>query len=313
MENLSRTLGREIFCKRDDLLGPGLGGNKTRKLEYELGQALAERARHVSTFGGLQSNHARLTAVAARHLGLEPHLFYFAPRPAVLQGNLLLCQLAGARLYFVPFGRGGDGSTTIERTIRLVRVIASACVGAHHFIPVGGHSVRGALGYVRAAIELDEQARALGIQDARVMVAAGTGGTMAGLLAGFALCESRLKVTGIDIGRLWKNFRASIASLTIKTAAALGSSVEFKANEIPLIEDRFVGAAYASMTPEGIDAVRTLARSEGIFLDPVYTGKAFAGMLELLKRGELADDGPIIFLHTGGSPALFANAEAFRE
>jgi 1-aminocyclopropane-1-carboxylate deaminase/D-cysteine desulfhydrase-like pyridoxal-dependent ACC family enzyme len=125
------------------------------------------------------------------------------------------------------------------------------------------------------------------------------------------LCESKLETVAVDIGRLWKNFRTSIAELATKTCAALGSGLRFTANDVPMIEERFVGAGYAAMTAGGIEAVRTLARHEGIFLDPVYTGKAFAGLLELERGGELGADEPLIFLHTGGAPALFAHAEAF--
>lgn len=308
LPNLSRALERDVYIKRDDELGFGLGGNKTRKLEYELAHAQTVRARKIVTFGGLQSNHARLTAANAVRLGMEPHLFYFAKPPASLQGNLLLNQVLGARLHFVPFGKGGDGSATIENTNRLVKLVALAYVGAHYFVPVGGHSVRGALGYVRAAFELDQQARCLGIANARVIVAAGTGGTLAGLLAGFALSESALRVTAIDIGRLWKNFRASIAHLATQTCARLGQAVTFRSQDVALVEERYVGDAYAVFTPECGKAIRTLARHEGIFLDPVYTGKAFAGMLDMVHRDELKRDAPLIFLHTGGAPGLFAYA-----
>jgi D-cysteine desulfhydrase len=309
LPRLSKRIQRDIFIKRDDELGFGLGGNKTRKLEYELAQAQRVHARKIVTFGGLQSNHARLTAAHAVRLGMEPHLFYFAKRPALLQGNLLLNELLGARLHFVPFGKGGDGSATIERTTRLVKIIARAYVGAHYFVPVGGHSVRGALGYVRAAFELNEQARALGIENAQVIVAAGTGGTLAGLMAGFALCKSTLRVTAIDIGELWKDFRVSIARLATDTCAHLGERIIFEPKDVPLVVNRFVCAAYAVCTEQGIDAIRLLARTEGIFLDPVYTGKAFAGMLDLIRRDRLTQETPLIFLHTGGAPAVFAYAE----
>jgi 1-aminocyclopropane-1-carboxylate deaminase/D-cysteine desulfhydrase-like pyridoxal-dependent ACC family enzyme len=299
--------------KRDDELGFALGGNKTRKLEYELAHAQNMRAHKIVTFGGLQSNHARLTAANALRLGMEPHLFYFSKRPASLQGNLLLNQIMGAHLHFVPFGKGGDGNATIESTIRLVKLVAFAYVGAHYFVPVGGHSVRGALGYVRAAFELDEQARALGIQDAQVIVAAGTGGTLAGLMAGLALHKSALRVTAIDVGGLWKNCRLSIAHLASETCARLGERVTFQAQDVPLIEARYVGERYAVMTAECRTAIEMLARQEGIFLDPVYTGKAFAGMLDLIERDELKRDAPIIFLHTGGTPGLFAYADELVE
>lgn len=309
LPNLARALARDIFFKRDDELGFGLGGNKTRKLEFELAHAQQRRAKRIVTFGGLQSNHARLTAAHALRLGMEPHLFYFANRPASRQGNLLLNEIMGARLHFVPFGKGGNGKDTLEHTNRLVRLVAFARVGAHYFVPVGGHSVRGALGYVRAAFELDEQARARGIENARVVMAAGTGGTLAGLMAGLALCDSKLRALAIDIGPLWKDFRASIARLATATCAALDAPREFSARDIQLIENRFVCESYGVCTEKGIEAIQMLARAEGIFLDPVYTGKAFAGMLDLMQRDKLKNDAPLIFLHTGGTPALFAYAQ----
>jgi D-cysteine desulfhydrase len=311
LPRLSVQLGVPLYLKRDDEIGPALGGSKTRKLEYELAHAQQQGARKVVTFGGLQSNHARLTAGAARQLGLEPHLLYFAQRPRAPQGNLLLNQLAGAQLHFIRFGRGGDGSATLEQTNRLVRLVAMATVGPHYFIPAGGHSVRGALGYARAALELDTQARTLGIRAARVIVAAGTGGTLAGLLAGLALCGSSLRVLAIDIGRLWKNFPGSIARLATGVCRFLGSPLVFRAGDVPLIEHHYVGPAYAVPTEKGVEAIRMLARSEGVFLDPVYTGKAFAGLVDLVRRGELGSNEPLIFLHTGGSPALYAYPDVF--
>jgi 1-aminocyclopropane-1-carboxylate deaminase/D-cysteine desulfhydrase-like pyridoxal-dependent ACC family enzyme len=189
---LSAELGRPVWIKRDDLIGPGLGGNKTRKLEYLLAEAHQQGARRVATFGGLQSNHARLTAAAANRLGMQTHLFYFERCPSRLCGNLLLNRVLGARLHFIPLG--GGGGMSLEASIRLVRWLALLRIGPHYFIPVGGHNVRGCLGYVRAALELDEQAQAQGIQDAHLVLAAGSGGTLAGLLAGLKLVDSPLQL-----------------------------------------------------------------------------------------------------------------------
>ncbi|NOY98386.1 MAG: pyridoxal-phosphate dependent enzyme [Chloroflexi bacterium] len=313
LPRLSRELGREVYIKRDDDLGPGLGGNKTRKLEYLLAEAKQRRARKVVTYGGLQSNHARITAAAACRLGLEPHLFYFEHRPARAAGNLLLNRLTGARMHFIPFGGGGDGSMTLETTNRLVRLVALALVGRHYFIPVGGHSWRGCLGYVRAALEIDAQARGMGIEDAWIVTAAGTGGTLAGLLAGLTLLGSRLRPLGIDVGKLWKGFPVSLARLTGEICARLGEPRAFAPGDIPLIEGVYVGERYGAPSPACLDALQRLARLEGVLLDPVYTGKAFAGLLDLAARGQLGTDEPIIFLHTGGLPALFAFEERLLE
>ncbi len=305
LPRLSQKEGQPIYIKREDGIGPGMGGNKTRKLEYLLADALQRKKRKVVTFGGLQSNHARLTAAAACKLGLEPHLFYFERRPPRLTGNLLLNQLLGAQMHFIPLG-GGSGGMTLEQTIRLVRLVAWARLGPHYFIPVGGHNALGCLGYVRAALEIDAQARQMEIGDAWLVVAAGSGGTLAGLMAGLALAKSPLRLVGIDVGKLWKAFPASIAALAEEICERLGRPHTFQAGHVPLIEGRYVGPGYARPTPECQAAIRVLARAEGILLDPVYTGKAFAGLLDLVRRKELGGNEPVIFLHTGGAPALFA-------
>jgi L-cysteate sulfo-lyase len=309
LPRLSRRLGQPVYIKRDDVIGPGLGGNKTRKLEYLLAEAQAMGATRVATFGGLQSNHARLTAAAAVGLGMEPHLLYFERRPARLTGNLLINALLGARLHFVPFG-GAGGGMTLETACRLAHTAARLLVGPHYFIPVGGHTWRGCLGYVRAALELEAQARAQGIMTGRIVLAAGSGGTLAGLLAGLTLLDSPLRPLGIDVGRLWRGFPASIARLANETLARLGpppgTRPDVTEAHAPLIEGTYVGQGYAAPSAAGDAAIRLLAETEGILLDPVYTGKAFAGLLDLCARGALRPDEPVIFLHTGGMPALFA-------
>jgi D-cysteine desulfhydrase len=306
LPHLSEQLQRPIFLKRDDEIGPGGGGNKTRKLEYVLAEAQQRGARKVATFGGLQSNHARITAAAARRLGMEPHLFYFERKPPQLEGNLFLNELFGAHMHFVPFGNGGEANMTLETTIRLVRLIAWLRIGPHYFIPVGGHAWRGCLGYVRAAIELDGQAQTLEMGNAHVVMAAGSGGTLAGMIAGLYLIGSSLRPLGIDVGRLWKGFPASIARLANELCARLDQPRTFTPRDVPLIEGAYVGSRYAVPSEQGDAAMRRLAQFEGVILDPVYTGKAFAGLIDLAERGRLGRDEPIIFLHTGGLPALFA-------
>jgi L-cysteate sulfo-lyase len=312
LPQLSYQLKREVFIKRDDYMGPGLGGNKTRKLEYLLADAQQRGLRKVATFGGLQSNHARITTAAARKLGLEPHLFYFETRPKQLTGNLLLNQLMGANMYFIPLGAGGDGTlrVTLEATNRLVHMLAWLRLGRHYFIPVGGHSWRGCLGYVRAAVEIESQARAFGIENAHLVLAAGTGSTLAGLLAGLTLTGSSLRLLGIDVGKLWKGFPDSLSRLTGEIYGQLGVKRVLKPSEIPLLERIYAGPKYGVPSKQCRAAIRRLARTEGILLDPVYTGKAFAGLLDLTQQGRLGSNEPIIFLHTGGLPALFAFEDA---
>lgn len=302
---VSRALRRPVFIKRDDLIGPALGGNKARKLEYLMAAAQASGQRRIVTFGGLQSNHARMTAAAARMYGFEPHLLLFGARPRRLTGNLLLNEQFGARMYFLPFPQGSTPTRTLEQSIRLVRVLARILVGRHYFMPVGGHGIPGCFGYVQAAQELDAQARAAGLGAATVVVAAGTGGTLAGMLAGLRLCHSQLDVLGIDIGRLWRGFRASIAHMAGTLCAHLGERQRFAPGDVPLIEQTYAGCRYAEPSLEGMAAQRRLAWMEGIVLDPVYTAKAFAGLLDLAECGVLERGKPLIFLHTGGAPGVF--------
>lgn len=307
LPRLSVDLGRSVWIKRDDQIGPGLGGNKTRKLEYLLADARQRGARKVATFGGLQSNHARLTAAAANRLGMQTHLFYFERCPKCLSGNLMLNRALGAKMHFIPLG--GGGGMSLEASIQLVHWLAKLRLGRHYFIPVGGHSVRGCLGYVRAALEIDTQARFMGIQDAYLVLAAGSGGTLAGLIAGLALIDSPLRLVGIDVGKLWKGFPISIAKLAGEICAFLGEPRSFSSDQVPLVEKRYVGEAYGMPSPEGLEALRCMASLEGILLDPVYTAKAFAGLLDLSRQNKLGSDEPLIFLHTGGLPALFAFEE----
>jgi len=159
---------------------------------------------------------------------------------------------------------------------------------------------------VRAAVEMDEQARRLGIGDAHAVVAAGSGGTLAGLLAGLRLVGSRLRPLGIDVGKLWKGFPAAVAHLASEVCARLGEPSPFEPAGVPLVEGTWVGEAYGRPSHAGQAALERLARAQGILLDPVYTAKAFAGLLGEAERGRFGTGEPVVFLHTGGAPALFA-------
>ena len=301
--------GPELWIKRDDGLGPGMGGNKTRKLEYLLAEALEQGKRKVVTYGGPQSNHVRITAAACAMLGLEAHLIFFERRPSALEGNLLLDRLFGARLHFIPFGGGSSAAMSLETVMRLVRAAALPLAGrGTYHIPGGGHNVRGCLGYVKCALELHKQMAELGLLDrpATLVTACGTGGTLAGLMAGLALLDSPLRVLGIDVGKLWKGFPASIARLAADLCAELGSPQRFEAADVPIIEGQYVGPGYAIFTEAAGAAVRTVAEQEGIILDPIYTGKAMAGLLDLIDRGHFAAGERVIFLHTGGEPGVWS-------
>ncbi len=306
LERLSRELGRRVLIKRDDILGPAAGGNKTRKLEFLLADALEQGMTRVVTVGGTQSNHARLTAAAARLLGLEPHLLLIGSPPDKATGNLLLAELLGAKVYFIPPGPMANGRCGFDEFDAYVREQACERVDAHYHVPLGGSTGLGSLGYVRAALEIEEQAHAAGVPDARVVLAAGSGGTLAGLWAGLQLIGSTIRPLGIDIGNFWNDFPGLVARIANDACDLLGEPASFKAADVPLVESAYVGPGYAIPTSKGDAAAEWLATTEGVLLDPTYTAKAFGALLDLLPSGRLGDDDPVIFWHTGGLPGIFA-------
>jgi D-cysteine desulfhydrase family pyridoxal phosphate-dependent enzyme len=305
LERLSRELGREVYVKRDDSLGPAGGGNKTRKLEYLLADAIEAGAEKVVTVGGPQSNHARLTAAAARMLGLEPHLLLFGSQPKRAVGNLLLDQLLGANLHFIPPGPIASKPCTFDELDAYVREEASQRVGDHYHVPLGGSNGLGSVGYVRAALEIVEQANSAGVADAWIVIATGSGGTLAGLLAGLRSIGSSLRLVGIDVASIWTSYPELVARIANEALEQLGLPALVEPVDVALIEHTYVGRGYAVPTTAGIAAIRRLAQTEGLLLDPTYTGKAFAGLLGLHETGHFGDDEPVIFWHTGGMPGLF--------
>ncbi len=298
--------GPTLWVKRDDVAGPGGAGSKTRALEFLLGEAQARRASVVATFGGLQSSFACQMCAAASRLGAEAHCFYFEPRPAQLEGALLLAQQVGGRLHFLSLPRR-EASMTVEQACRLVRWgvrLWPGCMGRPlFFMPVGGHGPVGCLAYVQAAIELDAQLRERGIGKATVLVATGTGGTLAGLLAGLHLLGSRHRPLGVDVGRLWRRLPASTATLAAALCQRLGSRWAVTAADVPLIERVYVGEGYAHPSREGEHALRLAAESEGLVLDTVYTAKAMAALIDLVRRGRWSRNDHLVFLHSGGASA----------
>jgi len=301
LPRLSDQLGRPIYLKRDDGCGSVMGGNKARALEYLLADALRRGYRRVVTFGSLHSNHARIMAAAAQQLGLEAHLFYFEPCPVCLPDNPRWCQQLGAHLHFVPLKRG-QGTRSLIWTNRLVHLLARLWVGSHYFIPAGGYSVLGGLGYVRAALEIHQQVEQAGLRGAWLVVAAGTGTTLTGLWAGLTLLETPVRLAGIDVGKLWKAFPAAIARLSEQICAFLGEAHAFRHEAVPLLPGNDAEPAYGVPSEAGNAAIEELAQLEGVPLDPIYTAKAFAGMLKRVRQGQLGTEEPLIFLHTGGLP-----------
>jgi L-cysteate sulfo-lyase len=302
--------GPQILVKRDDATGLGFGGNKTRKLEFLIGSALAEGADTLVTAGGVQSNHCRQTAAAAARHGLACAL--------VLQrrvawnhpdyergGNILLDRLAGAELHLVE--READLAAEVELVAEELR-----SSGKRPFvIPIGGSTPVGALGYVAAGLELLAQAEATGRPIDAILHASGSGGTQAGLLVALQALGTDVPVIGISVSDPKEELEATIAELTAQTAALLGTAAPRRAGVQVL--DGYVGVDYGQPTTGMREAVHFCAHLEGLFLDPVYTGKVMAGLIDLVRQRRFAKDQTVVFVHTGGTPALFPYLDALIE
>ena len=313
MDNLRRALGGgpRLFIKRDDCTGLATGGNKTRKLEFLMGDALAQKAEMVVTQGAVQSNHVRQTAAAAARCGMDCRVLLerrVAGAGAEYEqtGNILLNDIFGARYEFRP--AGADMNAEAESLCAEFRAKGRNV----YFIPGGGSNPTGALGYADCAAELAEQCAAMDLRPAWVVHATGSAGTQAGLLAGLAALDApdAPKTLGISVRLPEKAQVANVAALAGATADLLGVSSRFSPDDV-VVDDRFVGAGYGVPSDETIAAIELLAREEGILLDPVYSGKGFAGFVARIREGAFRNDDAVIFLHTGGAVALFAYRRNF--
>jgi D-cysteine desulfhydrase family pyridoxal phosphate-dependent enzyme len=285
----------DLWVKRDDLTGLALGGNKARKLELLLADALAQGADTLVTGGGPQSNHARITAAAAATAGLECHLALAGPPPEHTDGNLLLDHLLGATLHF----EGAIDYYDIERDIELVAARLAAEGRRPYAIPVGGASVIGAAAYALAIPELDAQLDALGRDPFDwIVVADGSGGTQAGLLAGLGASPTR--VLGVDVGTR-PDLDTAVPDLARATAEHLGRSADLGPT---IVDHDHVGRAYGWATEGAVAAMRAAARTQGLILDPVYSAKAMDALTTHAATGRIG--GRVLFWHTGGAPAMFA-------
>jgi D-cysteine desulfhydrase family pyridoxal phosphate-dependent enzyme len=300
-----------ILLKRDDLTDLALGGNKARKLEFLLGDALAQGATALVTTGGVQSNHARMTAAAAALTGLRCALVLSATnRPAGAQGNLLLDTLLGADIHFVTAAdTKGDASPDDAEAERVEDVMhALRDEGEQpYLVTLGGSDGVGVLGYVEASRELDDQLRQTRVRATRVYYASGSRGTQAGLELGARIFGADWKPVGIAVSPGGAEKQLKAARIAADAADRIGVPHRLDPADLTTDEAHF-GEGYAIPTTAGAHAIRLLARTEAIFLDPVYTGKALAGMLAHIAAGEVPPDETIVFLHTGGVPGLFAQA-----
>jgi D-cysteine desulfhydrase family pyridoxal phosphate-dependent enzyme len=304
---LRRALGPgapRILVKRDDLTGLAFGGNKVRKLEYHLGDALAQRCDVLVTTGAIQSNHCRVTAAAARRAGLDAVLVLRPGEPEVLQGNLLLDHLLGARVRIASGPAASAVETTVAEEVNALR----RADRRPYVIPKGASTPLGAAAYAEAFLELLGQAAAAGTAVDAVVFSTGSGGTQAGLLAGARITQTGVEVVGISDGTSGEELAPAVMAIVAGMAERWGISLSIDPRDVIVLEE--YGGTYGVPTPACVDAIRLAARSEGLILDPVYTGKAMAGLVDLVRRRRWGSDQTVVFWHTGGHPALFALAEA---
>jgi len=305
LPRLTRALGGpRLFIKRDDQTGLATGGNKTRKLEFAVADALDQGADTLITMGGVQSNHTRQTAAAAARCGLRCVVVLRGHEPAVWNGNLLLDHLLGAQVVF-------SGDRTREAVAEEVAAQARAAGSRPYLIPVGASNAVGAAGFVAALEELDAQAKERALRVDRVVFASSSFGTQAGLCVGAKAVGFRGQLAAIAIDSRRDELQAGVAAIATATIRRLGWEMAFGPAEV-VAYDSYLGGGYAVMGEPEREAISLVARSEGILLDPVYTGRAMAGLIDLIRTGTFGKDETIVFWHTGGAAALFAYADELR-
>jgi D-cysteine desulfhydrase family pyridoxal phosphate-dependent enzyme len=295
--------GPRILLKRDDLTGVAFGGNKVRKLEFVIGRALAEGADALVVCGGFQSNLARIAAAIGNRLALEVVLVLGGEpgEPRLPVGNLLLDQLYGVTVQIVDTSPRWEFGSAIEDAASILRR-----KGRRPFIvPLGGSGAEGMAGYVTATEELLVQLAALDLRPSRLYVAVGSGGTFSGLVLGALNQGAPYQVVGISVSRLRDYLLEQLPAAASATADRLGLSKRPTAADLYL-DDTYIGTGYGAMTDGCRKAISLVARTEGVLLDPVYSGKAMHGLIHHIETGKIGAEDVVIFLHTGGSPALFS-------
>jgi L-cysteate sulfo-lyase len=310
MDRLARQLGnRRLYIKRDDCTGLAVGGNKTRKLEFLVGDALKEGADTLITHGAVQSNHVRQTGAAAAIAGLRCEAILEervqnAPAAYHESGNVFLDRLFGIKLHRVPSG------TVMDDALESLAQQLRGSGAKPYVIPGGGSNALGSLGYVDCVLELQRQCETQGLRKPHLVHATGSAGTQAGLVAGVHALGLDWPVTGIGVRAPKDMQEKRVHDLAVKVVAKLGIDRPLPREKV-FADDGYIGAGYGQPTDAMIEAVQLLARTEGILADPVYTGKGLAGMFAWVRAGRFDADADIIFVHTGGSPGLFGYQWAF--
>ena len=304
LPRLSKELGVRVLMKRDDLTGFALGGNKARKLEFLLADALTQNADTLVTGGGPQSNHARITAAAARKVGLACTLVLSGLPPAETNGNLLLDHLLGADIEFSDPNDARDADVIIAETAARLNAQGRRA----YAIPIGGSNVLGCVAYVRAMGELVEQLSAERVNPDAMFVTTGSCGTHAGILVGLKYYGVPIPLHGVTVSRAASACEQRVTTLVSATGDFIGRALSLAPSDV-IVHDGYVGAGYAKITPGAREAMQMLAQLEGIILDPVYTGKTMAGLIDRVRRGDIARGATLIFWHTGGAPGMFGYAK----
>jgi D-cysteine desulfhydrase len=304
LERLSKHLGGpEIWIKRDDLTGLAGGGNKTRKLEFLVAEALAQGADTLITVGAVQSNHCRLTLAAAAHEGLKCRLVLEQRVPGSYKrdasGNNFLFDLLGAETLTVV-----ESGVDLNAAMRAEADKLTALGRKGYIIPGGGSNALGAMGYVVCAREIFAQSLDMGLAFDEIVVASGSAGTHAGLLVGFTGANTGIPLTGVNVRRPRAEQEGNVHKLVLEVAELANLPAPPRESIIAL--DQWVGPGYSLPTDEMVEAVRLFARLEGVLLDPVYTGKAAAGLIGLVRSNHFKQNAKVLFVHTGGAPSLFA-------
>jgi len=302
LPRLTRALGGpRLLIKRDDQTGLATGGNKARKLEFSVGEALRQGADTLITLGGVQSNHCRQTAAAAARCGLRCCVVLRGHAPAGWNGNLLLDHLLGAQVVF-------SGDRTREQVADEVVRTEQAAGHRPFLIPVGASDEIGAMGFVAAIEELDRQVKECRLPLDRVVFASSSAGTQAGLCVGAKAIGFKSQLAAVAIDSQRHELQAEVARIAAPALRRLGLDGTFAPEEVTAY-DGYLGAGYGIMGEPEQEAIELMARYEGILLDPVYTGRAMAGLIDLIRTGEFGKHETIVFWHTGGSAALFAYAD----
>lgn len=298
---LSERLGVRILIKRDDQTGLALGGNKVRKLEFLIGDAVAAGADVIVTTGGSQSNHARLAAAACRKAGLGCRLVLNRGPHNDVQGNLLLDLLLDASVQWVESEDPAEAVPAMDALAEDLRAQGHR----PYVIPRGGSIPQGATGYASMVVELLQQLQTLDVSPTALYLATGSTGTHSGTLAGLTAAGVPLPVQGISVSRPSSLQESKVHELSSATLRHLGFDTDVPPERVQ-VDDRFRGPGYGYPTEGTLEAITIAARDEAVILDPVYTGKAMAGLIGRAREGEFGPDDVVVFLHTGGSPALFA-------